>query len=416
MPLLPLLCFLFFYSFLYAFRLSFPPLMYFDEVYFVPAARAISTLSGYSETTHPPLGKILIALVLKIFGDQSWTWRLPSLLASAGSLILIEKICFLLSGRKRFVGYLTILLLTLDGLWITQSRIGLLNAPMLFLMLASIWCVVKEKVQIQKSIPFLKRKAWLLGGIFAGLAVGTKWSAVSILPLIAIWSYIHFQTKPISLQQVRGISFYWILVPLISYFATFLVILWIQGYDGSSIWNLQKAIPQHHLVDALGLSQRYSSPWWSWPFMTRPIWYGFNRHDPSLPLEQQIIDGILCIGNPAIFWMILPAIGFSIWQFIKHRNPLNGLIVVGFLTEWMQSVFITRYTLFHHFYPALPFAAMAIAFTLYHFWNRNVLGKLGVGFYFGIVVTLFIYWYPLWTGIPISYDFYQHHLWFTAWK
>lgn len=384
--------------------------MYFDEVHFVAGARGIASLSAYSETTHPPLGPILIAAALRFMGDHPGVWRLPSLLCSLGSLGLIERICLALT-HKRSLGWATIILLSLDGLWMTQARIGLLNAPMLFFMLLSLWFVCKDWINGKQN----KTRAWTLAGISAGLAICTKWSGASILIVIGVWGYFFFQKKPISMKQVKEISLSWILLPSAVYFAGFLIIPFIQDFHWRDIWELQKLIPGHHL-HLEGIFHRYTSSWWTWPFLFRPIWYGFNAHHPSALPSEQVIDGILCIGNPAIFWMIPLAIGFTCWQFKKNQRPFEGLILIGFFVEWLQSACVPRYTMFHHFYPALPFAVMSIASLLAHLWNQGKWGPLIVGAYLGAVVVMFIYWYPLWTGLPISYAYYQHHLWFPSWK
>ena len=75
-------------SALYAFGLDFPATQYYDEVYHVKTAREFLTLSGNTDTSHPPLGKILIMLSMRVFGDHSWVWRSVPLAAGMGVLFL----------------------------------------------------------------------------------------------------------------------------------------------------------------------------------------------------------------------------------------------------------------------------------------------------------------------------------------
>ncbi|HEX8387416.1 MAG TPA: dolichyl-phosphate-mannose--protein mannosyltransferase, partial [Sphingomonas sp.] len=66
---------------LFAFRLGVPTKLMFDEVHYVPAARALLALSHPVNTEHPLLGKELIALGIALFGDGAIGWRFLSTLA-----------------------------------------------------------------------------------------------------------------------------------------------------------------------------------------------------------------------------------------------------------------------------------------------------------------------------------------------
>jgi len=57
-------------------RLTVPGKPYFDEVHYLPAARALLELSHLANPEHPPLGKALIALGIAVFGDGPLGWRI----------------------------------------------------------------------------------------------------------------------------------------------------------------------------------------------------------------------------------------------------------------------------------------------------------------------------------------------------
>ena len=55
-------------------RLNVPGHAFFDEVHYVPAARA--WLNGQLlNLEHPPLGKLILAGSMRILGDNVWGWR-----------------------------------------------------------------------------------------------------------------------------------------------------------------------------------------------------------------------------------------------------------------------------------------------------------------------------------------------------
>src|SRR5688572_31116093 len=64
-------------------RLTIPSKPFFDEVHYLPAARAILALSHPANPEHPPLGKEIIALGIALFGDRPLGWRIFSALFGA---------------------------------------------------------------------------------------------------------------------------------------------------------------------------------------------------------------------------------------------------------------------------------------------------------------------------------------------
>ena len=151
---------LFFALFTRLFRLAYPAQMYFDEIYHLPAATLMQ--SGDFRTPfqfeqlakdnqsidwlHPPLAKYFQALSISIWGMTAIAWRLPSLIFSLLTLVVFY---FLV----RFLGYnflfkkenlakkmdsssnlalLASFFLSLDGLFLVQSRIAMNDVFLLF--------------------------------------------------------------------------------------------------------------------------------------------------------------------------------------------------------------------------------------------------------------------------------------------
>ncbi len=204
--------------------------------------------------------------------------------------------------------------------------------------------------------------------------------------------------------------FFFILVSFFVYESTYLIIPFIKGFDWSLIWKLQISMVKYHLT--LTKTHTYGSEWWMWPLMKRPIWYyyhagwvnGVNR-----------VRGILCIGNPLIFWFMPLAVGFAVREFVNKRNDILMFVIVGFFTQWLQWAPVIRVKFFHYIYTAMPFAEIAFAILLERLWRKGSLGRGAVIGYLVLVTLMFFYWFPLYNGFPITKAFFRQHMWFRSW-
>ena len=97
------------------------------------------------EWVHPPTAKLLIAVGVRAFGYEPWAWRLAS--AVAGTLL--APVFFLFARRAlatERAALLASLLLLADGVYLVQSRIAMTNIfAVLFQCLAAL-CVLRAGV------------------------------------------------------------------------------------------------------------------------------------------------------------------------------------------------------------------------------------------------------------------------------
>lgn len=121
----------------------------FDEIYYIKDSYALwhngyesnwaedsdalfnaGDFSGLSDKAafivHPQLGKWLIGVGGEIFGwDSTFGWRFMPALAGVLTVVLLARLTMRLTGSPALAG-LAGLLLAIDGVAITESRIGLL--------------------------------------------------------------------------------------------------------------------------------------------------------------------------------------------------------------------------------------------------------------------------------------------------
>ncbi|MBI4353678.1 MAG: phospholipid carrier-dependent glycosyltransferase [Candidatus Omnitrophica bacterium] len=414
------------YATLYGVRLGHPPMKYFDEVYQVTTAQQFLALSGYRERAHPPLGMELMAGSIALFGDHPWAWRLVSCLAGLGSLMLIYGITRRLSNSTR-MAWLAVMFFGLDGLAITQARIGVVHASMLFWMLLSVWCLLRARCQIPQVSDTVTY--WLMGsGLAFGAASATRWVGASIAAVLLVLWVAWWRKSTDRGRLVRESVVAFIGLPLLVYFGSYLIVPYLEGHDWSSIWTMQRDMLRYHLT--LAATHRYDAAWWTWPLLLRPIWYGFEAH-PVAGGAGRVIDGVLCIGNPLVTWMVPVGMGYLFWKLGTRKlgtqtNPptkgklfvsplLPMVVLIGFFTQWLQWVGVKRVTFFHYFYTAMPFVAIALAAMVERGLARGGMSRRLAMAYLVAVVAMAAYWYPLWTGLPIPEWYYQHHIWFRSW-
>ena len=387
--------------FLYTYHLDSPSTQYFDEIYNVKTARSLVGLGPRYWTTHPMLGKVVIASGIRLFGDHPWSWRIFPALTGVAILFVLYGLTLTLT-RSRSWSVCAAALFMMAGMSIPNARIAMLNSTMLLWMLLAVWAFCQYVVARSWS----RRRALLCCGLSCGLALSTKWVALMTWELLALCLLVMFKDAPDRRTLAWETLAALLLVPLVIY-TIVETALWLGGDHGwVALWRHQTYMLSYHT--SLTATHPYGSRWIGWPLLLRPIWYAFQQ-------EGDRVTGILCIGNPAIFWIIPPAIGYLIWQYVKDPTWTHRVIVAGFFTHWISYAVLSRVQFFYYFETALPFAILAITLLLKRLWESGRGGRAAVTGYLSLVVGLFIFWYPLLIGLPISHAYYQAHLWFRSW-
>jgi len=136
---------------------------------------------------------------------------------------------------------------------------------------------------------------------------------------------------------------------------------WPAGHTGQTLWDLTIQMYNYH--NDLRATHPASSPWWAWPMDLKPVWFesiGYAGDTGSM-----IYDG----GNPALWWMAIFAMAFICWQAFKRRSLGLALIAVAFFWQWVSWSRIDRAAFQYHFYTALPFFLLGLAYFLAELWH-----------------------------------------------
>lgn len=386
-------------AWLYGRDLDFPPKPYYDEVYHVPSARHVLQGEKYIDV-HPPLGHFIHAAGMGIFGDNAWAWRVTSYAAALMLILILFVWVFTATGDRLMAGFAALIFIS-DGLSVTQGRIMMHNALMLYFMMLSLFFITHALVPGNPN----RLRFILCSGICLGLGAATRWVAFSMAP-IALLYYAMFRGDITDKRRAgREIAIY-LTAALLVYAAAHLSLPFLKGWQWSDIWHTNAYMAKYHLHLTEG--HHYGSAWWTWPFMKRPIWYFYQN-------DHGTVHGILAIGNPLLFWFFIPVVLFTFWKAVAGRDRLARFLLAAVALSWLPWVLLSRVQFFHYFYPVMPFFAVMTAGLLRTLWNQGRWGQITAGLYLAALAGMFLYWYPLLTGYPVSEAYFRQHMWFRSW-
>ena len=389
-------------------RLDLPKGYIFDEVYYAKDAASLIThgveLSedGMAEfVVHPPLGKWLIGIGIKIFGNNEFGWRVIAAVVGSASVLLIYLIVQRLFNSL-FLSNIAAALFALDGLHLVMSRVALLDIFLMFFILLSFYLILRDNL-------------WL-SGVIIGLASATKWSAVFVIPLLILLT-VNLSRANLATWGKRFSQF--VLTPIGIYLLSWSG--WIFSSKGwardsgsnlfSSLWNYHVEIINFHR----GLTEQhtYAANPWSWLVLGRPT--SFYYETPKNCGAQSCSQEILAIGTPILWWAGIFAIAITVGLFIVNRDRISAFILAGIAGTYLPWFFIQNRTTFYFYAIAIfPFIVLALINVFNWALNNQVNRKLIYGFVITVGIN-FIYFLPIFIGINIPYVDWLARMWLPSW-
>lgn len=410
----------------------------FDEIYH--ARTAYEYLNGmYSyENTHPPLGKLLIAAGIKMFGMTPFGWRFMGALFG----VLMIPVFYLLARRllrdRTVFVVLTTILFTFDFMHFTQTRIATIDVFVTFFNLLSFYFMAVYLSMEPYTQKLRKQFLWLgLSGASMGLAIASKWTGIYSACGLAV---VFFVSVGFRLREYAGAkkdpegefdaiscqtivktvpSWLWktglfcvgafLLVPALIYMLSYLPFEdgVTQGLlpkllrNQQTMWNYHKNLVAQHY---------YSSAWYQWPVIYKPILYY------SKQLGNDMVEGISAMGNPLVWWVGIPAFFYMLVRAFTKKDKNAVFLLIAFLAQFLPWIPVTRLTFIYHYFPSVPFLTLMIGVSMERLeWkNRRLLVPMVI--YTVLAVGLFVLFYPVISGHPIDAGYGERVLrWFDSW-
>ncbi len=407
------------------FRLDTPPTYMFDEVYhaFTAEAYAKNDPKGYEwwhqapkgfayEWLHPPIAKLIQAGSIKIMGDFPFAWRFPGTIFAAATVFLLyllgKSLC-----KSSIAGLTAAFLYAFDGLSFVQSRITMNDIYVAFFIVLSFSLFWRYWQRREDR----RRLFWV--GLALGLSISTKWSGFYGLPILGgLWFLGLIIDKKINPRNLVAGFWSFAVIPIIVYLLSYSQ-FWLQGHTWNQFVELHNQIWWYQTN--LKATHPYQSGALTWPFMYRPVWYYVKYGEDTLA-------NIYAMGNPAVWWPGIVAVGWTLIVFLRSAaevgtkranfvppRGLQGLLLIllgyfGFFLPWAVS---PRIMFLYHYLPSVAFMCLALGYGLDRLWKHN---KLLVYWYLLVVLVVFIYFYPQYSGLLVPKVWAQQYFWFPSWK
>lgn len=413
---------------------------YFDEIYFPRASYEILHNKSLFEYVHPPLGKLINSIPIYFLGLTPFSYRLCGNIAGIIMILIIYLIAKELFGRERYALFAA-LIMALDGMHFVQTRIGTVDSQLVLFSLISFLFFIKFiKIPSQENIK-KKMIPLLFSGIFWGMAVSVKWTATFIGLGMAIIYFVKFIAhKKFDYKLIGWSILSYIIIPLCIYVACYIPIInnpnsgiyythenkegeeiteYVHIHDIKSFIYYQRAMYDYHskLVD----THPYSSPWYTWPIMKRPLWFYIARFD------NDTVGTIACMGNPAIWWLSIPTALFTLLYTITNfiiniKNKTldkitkeGAIIALMIACTWLPYYFIGRIMFIYHYFITIPFMMLTIVYTIHILAKWKPKFDYSIPLLATIFLGFFIYFYPIYSGKPVKLEYIQKTEWLNTW-
>lgn len=407
---------------LFSVHLDRPSRILFDEVHYVPAARALLALEGPRNIEHPMVGKELIGASIVIFGDNPIGWRAFTSLAGTATVLAAFAFVWLLLGSMR-PALVAAALAALNQTLYVQARTAMLDV---FLGAFLLWALALM-LWATRGTPGQVKHRWIAAAMLLGLAVGTKWAAIPYVALAGL-AFLVIRLRDARLAKRPLLSAlsgkgqpHWpglatipglLLLGMVSiaiYFLTFLPAFFYQQAPLTlgGLISLQREM--YALQTQVLQPHTYQSDWWSWPLMLRPIWYFYEW-------DQGAQRGVLLIGNPVIMWGGLLAVLACLWAWLRTRAIRPLAVALLWIASLAIYIVIPKSLGFYYYYHLSGlFLCLAVAVAFHHFDRGQGKGR-EEWFAFAALVA-FVYFYPILAASPLrDSQGFAYWMWFNSWR
>ncbi len=261
-------------------------------------------------------------------------------------------------------------------------------------------------------------------------------------------------------------------VPLLTYYLSWVPYMLVDPSDGGFLELQAQTMDYHKRVGGLD-AHPYCSLWYSWPLMQRPVAYFYEMSQGGsasaaiidLPRPTYIstpIYDVHAMGNPLLWWFSTVAVGifclflgYRCWQVLwgkfahslatlpergsaaRSNTPIAGTrrltgrsnqstsvlyswTIAYLLINWganlLPWVSVTRCLFIYHYMPSLVFSVLLLALLVDRWFQSALVWQRTAAITTVLLVGAgFIFWLPLFLGLPLSPEGIALRRWFSSW-
>ncbi len=389
---------------------------YFDEVYHARTAlENINHIYPY-EISHPPLGKIIISLGMRMFGVTPFGWRFMGTLF--GILMLP---CLYIFIKKLFGGAAVpacgTTIFAFDFMHYVQTRIATVDTYAVFFII-----LMYLFMYLYVSSDRLKYLGW--SGVMFGIGAACKWTCLYAgagLGVIWLGHWIlkgrEFKFSAFVKNCLYCVAFF-VIIPCAVYYASYYPYGAARGMSGVGMYfkkeyadivlqNQTYMLTYHEGVHA---THPYSSRWYQWVLDIRPILY-YLAYPASGKLSSfgAFLNPLLCWGG------LVSLFGLGYLAAAK-RDRVSAFILVGYLAQLVPWMFISRTTFEYHYFACTVFLTLSLCRVFSLMRGNSQHWKLPVYGFAGASAALFAVFYPVLSGLTVSQTYADGFLrWLPTW-
>lgn len=419
-------------------------------------------LNTPSFVVHPPLGKWLIGLGMFVFGAADpFGWRIVVALLGIATVWLTMKAAKLIFNSNIWA-LVAGFLMAIDGVAIVLSRTALLDQILGFFVILAFYFLLRDRKQVRIGS---WNRPWLIAmGVALGCATAVKWSGlyfVAVFTLYVILSEANlnyrvqksverkledslpksFWILPSLFQAMRNgvlLAIPALLTYLLSWIGWFLSKdAWSRNWadeEGNGLTGLFSWIPTslqslwHYHVEIynfhinLGSAHPYEAEAFTWLFMLRPTAFFWEEKDSGCLFDSassDCVSAVTSLGNPFIWWAAVLAMSVLAASWFRTRDKTTTLLFLGLFAGFVPWLLLPNRTMFEFYVVAFsPWIILLLTAGLRAWFQNSEKPKTAANWIAGYLVLAALataFFFPIWSGMWISYDFWQLHMWLPSW-
>ena len=426
------------------------------------AGNPTGLLNTPSFVVHPPLGKWLIGLGMVLFGaGDPFGWRIIVALLGIATVWLTMKSAELIFHSKIWA-VVAGFLMAIDGVGIVLSRTALLDQILGFFVILAFYFLLRDKKQVRIQS---WDRPWLIAmGLALGCATAVKWSGLYFVVgfvayIVLVEAHLNYRVQKsieIKAETVLPKTF-WIVPSVTQALRNSVVVIipafviylsswtgWLLSKDAwsrnwadqagnsitgffswiptslQSLWHYHTEIYNFHIN--LSASHSYAAKAYTWPFMLRPTAFFWRDKDSGCLFDNATSDcvsNITALGNPIIWWAAVLATSVLAASWFRTRDKTTTLLALGIFAGYLPWLLLPNRTMFEFYVVAFsPWVILILTAGLRAWFQNSASPRKAANWIAGLLITMALssaFFYPIWTGMWISYDFWRLHMWLPSW-